>query len=96
MEIPELGEMVSPMILETTPDVLSSGYRCAKLGYDFHWPQYAKNPTLTLPSGKRIRGPVKGYIPYIYCTTDDNIEPAMPLTDASAVHEHIMAEVADN
>ena len=59
MFIPELDETVTAMILESTLDVLSLGYRCAVRGYEFHWLARAKNPTLTLPSGEKIVCPTQ-------------------------------------
>ena len=66
------------------------GYCCSKMGYDFHWPRFAKHPILTLPSGKRIRCNVRGFIPYISCRVDDAAEYAMPLKEFMAVHEGLM------
>ena len=70
MNIPELDQTVTATILEDTPDVLSLGYRCAALGYEFYWPAWSKNPTLTHPDGWQIACHIHGYIPYIYCATD--------------------------
>ena len=70
MTVLELTQTVTAMILEDTPDVLSLGYRCAALCYEFHWPAWAKNPTLTHPDGWPIACHTQGYIPYIYCTVD--------------------------
>ena len=66
MNVPELNETVTATILEDTPNVLSLGYRCAALGYDFHWPPWAKNPTFTHPEGWQIPCRTQGYIPYIH------------------------------
>ena len=67
MKVPELNQTVTATVLEDTPDVLSLGYRCAALGYEFHWPAWAKNPKLTHPDGRSIPCHTQGYIPYIHC-----------------------------
>ena len=33
----ELKETVQPFVLHETPTVLSTGRRCMKMGYSFHW-----------------------------------------------------------
>ena len=52
---------------------------------DFYWKPYAQQPTLQLPregGAKRMKLPVKGFIPYIYANediADDHAAPAQGL-----------------
>ena len=39
MTVNEFGEEVAPYILDSTPAVLSVGYRCMNQGYSFIWPK---------------------------------------------------------
>ena len=41
-------------------------------------------------AASKLGAPSKGYIPYVYCATDDDIEPAMPLTEFVSMHYHIV------
>ena len=62
LDIPELGEVVTPYVMDGCPDVLSMGYRCVVKGYGFYWKPYAQQPTLQLPrkcGAKRMKLPVK-------------------------------------
>ena len=64
MQVGPLGEHIYPLLLPSTPPVLSVGRRCMKEGYAFHWKPY-KAPELVTPSGKRIRLRVDNYVPYV-------------------------------
>ena len=60
MRIPELSnEAISPMIMESSPDVLTVGFRSHRKGYGFHWKPWNRNPILTLPNGKEVVCPAK-------------------------------------
>ena len=62
LDIPELGEVVTPYVMDGCPDVLSMGYRCTVKGYGFYWKPYAQQPTLQLPrkcGAKLMKLPVK-------------------------------------
>ena len=64
----DLRETASPLLLDSTPAVLSVGLRCMELGYNFHWPN-KKNPYFILPSGKRFTMQVDRNVPYL-CRCD--------------------------
>jgi hypothetical protein len=48
-----LHEHVSPLLLKSTPAVLSIGRRCVNDGYSFHWVS-GESPYMVLPDGRRI------------------------------------------
>ena len=89
-DVPELGEVVTPYVMDGCPDVLSMGYRCVVKGCGFYWPPYAHQPTLQLPKeggALRIKLPVEGYIPYMYATeavADDHAAPIKVLPHGGA------------
>ena len=60
-----IGRTISPYVLESTPDVLSLGRRCADEGFTFHWEGFSTKPTWTLPNGHVITLTTVGYIPYL-------------------------------
>ena len=51
---PALGGAVEPLVMDNTPDVLSIGRRCVKLGWSFWWAPYSEHPILTTKEGKNI------------------------------------------
>eukprot|EP00972_Heterocapsa_arctica_P087160 12851866-Heterocapsa_arctica.AAC.1 len=53
IRIEELGEEISPFVLQDTPDVLSVGDRTMNKGYTFAWPAYS-NPYFVTPNGFRV------------------------------------------
>ena len=65
MTVGEFGEEVAPYILDSTPPVLSVGYRCMNLGYSFIWPK-GEDPYLLLPNGSICPLVTKGDVPYLY------------------------------
>ena len=70
MQIMSLMEDIHPLVLESTPAVLSVGKR---EGWTFIWNAW-KNPLLISPSGKKIHLKVHGYVPYLV----ENKNYAMP------------------
>ena len=62
--IKELGQSVSPYVLNSTLDVLTLGYRCMELGYSFVWPE-GSDPYFVLPNGSHLRLEVIDHIPYL-------------------------------
>eukprot|EP00972_Heterocapsa_arctica_P046207 6816637-Heterocapsa_arctica.AAC.1 len=50
MRIEDLGEEISPFVLQETPAVLSVGDRTMNKGYAFVWPAYS-NPYFVTPNG---------------------------------------------
>ena len=73
MQVEELDEDIVPLVLKSTPAVLSLGKRCMQDGYAFEW-QPHKTPTLTTPSGRRIDLVVEGNVPYLA-----SVPPAVPV-----------------
>ena len=62
------------IVLNHTPHVLSMGFRCVSLGYDFIWKgSKGETPYFVDDRGKRHDCEVHGYIPYFRTS-----EPAMP------------------
>jgi len=59
-----LEDTVGPLVLASSPPVLSCGRRCMVEGYSFHWEKFC-NPYLVLPSGKRRELEVQDYVPYL-------------------------------
>ena len=65
MTVSEFGEEIAPYMLDSTPAVLSVGYRCMNLGYPFIWPK-GENPYFLLPKGQVSPLVSKGDVPYLY------------------------------
>ena len=65
MPVDEFGEEVAPYILDSTPPVLSVGYRCMNLGYSFIWPK-GEDPYFLLPNGSICPLVTTGDVPYLY------------------------------
>eukprot|EP00971_Amphidinium_carterae_P018904 372296-Amphidinium_carterae.1 len=59
-----LRSTITPLLLESTPDVLSIGRRCVTEGYSFHW-EKGENPYFVDKKGRRIDLSVERYIPYL-------------------------------
>ena len=51
MGLHPLGEIITPLVLESTPDVLTVGRRCAEEGFGFHWEPFSTKPYFILPGG---------------------------------------------
>ena len=60
----ELSDYVDPYVLESTPAVMSVGYRCMQRGYTFIWPA-GEDPYFVLPSGKIVYLEVVHDVPYL-------------------------------
>ena len=71
-----LGETVKPLILKSTPAVLSIGMRCNDLGYWFEWQPF-QLPRLWKPDGTEIPLTVRGNVPYIPETVAGLAAPAV-------------------
>ena len=54
-QIGELGEVAEPYVLDSTPDVLSTGRRCVEEGYAFQWRQFSLRPTIATLHGRIVR-----------------------------------------
>ena len=46
----------SEFVMASSPDVLSTGYRCEALGYGFYWPLYSTKPFMLKPKEAKIHG----------------------------------------
>jgi hypothetical protein len=68
LRLSAFGEVCRPLVLEgpkeSTPAILSVGWRCIELGYDFHWPPFG-TPVFTLPSGQKVPLAVENYVPIL-------------------------------
>jgi hypothetical protein len=58
------GIEVEPLLLPSTPPVLSVGKRCMEEGYTFVWPA-GKNPFMIGPNQERFDLEVKDFVPYL-------------------------------
>jgi hypothetical protein len=47
-------QTVTPYVLESTPDVLSLGYRCQKMGYGLIWEPFSSSPKLISPARSEL------------------------------------------
>ena len=56
---------VKPRILEDSPDVYSTGYRCIEEGWGKVWLPYSLNPYYTRPDGKYVVLVTDDYVPYV-------------------------------
>jgi hypothetical protein len=65
LTIEPLGEVCYPLVLNSTPDVLSLGRRCVEMGYEFHWKRGSMSPHFVLPDDSVIHLQVDGFIPYL-------------------------------
>ena len=79
IEVSVLNEKARPIILDSTPPVLSIGRRCMEKSYGFYWPPKSR-PYLVDPNGKKIKLKVIGYIPYLIdkATRDKSRVEAVP------------------
>eukprot|EP00971_Amphidinium_carterae_P350587 6491635-Amphidinium_carterae.3 len=75
-DVKRLGTSITPIVLDSTPDVLSVGRRCMTEGYRFVWPK-GSNPYFIDPRGIRINFQLERYVPYLIdtATTPDVCEP---------------------
>jgi hypothetical protein len=64
LEVTLLGEKIKPYVVQSSPAVLSIGWRCLELGYSFYW-QAGKMPMLVCPDGETIELDVIDYVPYM-------------------------------
>ena len=62
--IKEFGTQVSPYVLDSTPALLSVGFRCMELGYTFVWPP-GQDPYFILPDENVVYLEVIDNIPYL-------------------------------
>eukprot|EP00971_Amphidinium_carterae_P092319 1827943-Amphidinium_carterae.1 len=82
-----LRSTITPLLLDSTPDVLSVGRRCMTEGYSFHWDSGAY-PYFIDKKGRRISMTVDRYIPYL----DDAPEVVTPVD----VHSGYIREPEDD
>ena len=64
LRVEALDETIKPFVLESTPSVLTVGWRCMELGYEFRWPARSA-PIFTCPDGRIITLDVEDYVPYL-------------------------------
>ncbi len=67
LKITALKEVTKPYVLDGSPALLSVGWRCMELGYDFWWPAF-RAPIVTTPSGATLTLEVDEYVPYLKST----------------------------
>ena len=78
MYVPDIGETIEPYILDSTPNVLSVGYRCQERGWGFYWEPWSSRPRFVSPSGKSYPLSTDGHIPYL--TTRNPAVASVPTT----------------
>ena len=59
------GELMSPIIISSSPFVLTVGARCYHLGYGFVWEHCRAKPWFTLPDDTRLDLRSGGKVPYL-------------------------------
>ena len=64
LQVGPLLEVVSPLLLESTPAVLSIGRRCMRDGYGFYWSPFS-DPYVITPQGYKVQLDVVGDVPYL-------------------------------
>ena len=92
MQIEGVPDNVHPYVLKDSPDVMTIGRRCVRVGYGFHWPAFSTRPYYDLPAkfgGGRLNLVSIGDVPYLLDTWNPeglkNALPAMPATFARKV-----------
>ena len=94
MQIMSLMEDIHPLVLESTPAVLSVGMRCMEESWTFIWNPW-KNPLLISPSGKKIHLKVHGNVPYLVenknyaMPADAHVPGILPAGEGVAHHEEV-------
>ena len=63
--IQPFGEVCRPLVMESSPDVLSMGRQCVERGYTFVWEGHSSEPYFILPDARRLYCTVEGYIPFL-------------------------------
>jgi len=86
---------VSPLLLESSPPVLSVGKRCMEEGYSFHWPSGRESYLISPDCVKHVLG-VDNMVPYLPDPPISGVSspaPAFPVGVApSAVEEPVEAD----
>ena len=82
LDVPGLEDYPEHYVLQSTPNALSMGIRCMKLGYAFHWEPFSEVPQLVTPSGYAIDLKVRNYIPTL--TKDCRISSSTAAPAASS------------
>ena len=92
MQVEGVPDDVHPYVLEDSPDVMTIGRRCVRLGYGFHWNPFSTKPYYDLPvkyGGGKLGLVSIGDVPYLLDTWNPeglkNALPAMPATFARKV-----------
>ena len=92
MQVEGVPDNVRPYVLEDSPDVMTIGRRCVRLGYGFHWNPWSTKPYYDLPKklgGGKLQLVSIGDVPYLADTWNPeglkNALPAMPATFARKV-----------
>ena len=83
MKIGGLNENIEPYCLESTPDVITLGYRCMEIGYSFHWPT-GQRPYFLSPTNEKIKLEAINYVPYLADDCKANLVHA-PLPQCTCV-----------
>ena len=79
-----LNERIAPLVLDSTPNVLSIGRRVVQQGYDWHWKGYTLTPWMVHPTtGEHIKLRVEDFCPYL--DDDGSTYPAALVNHAAAV-----------
>jgi hypothetical protein len=96
MQCAPLWDNVVPLVLPSTPPVLTIGRRCMQEGYSFHWPS-GQQPTLTTPDGETLVLEVDNFVPYLpEAPIGEEREPPAALPSPAAPGSEDEAEERDD
>ena len=85
-----LGQALEPLVLKSTPAVLSLGRRCRADGYDFRWRSWSECPVFKTPQGHKIPIEVINDVPFARERPDDPAsDPAVPTIPKATVNEAV-------
>ena len=89
-----LGQALEPLVLKSSPAVMSLGSRCRTEGYDFRWRAWSDCPTFETAQGHKIPLEVINDVPFIRERPDDpSADPAAPTIPKASVTTDGPAEV---
>ena len=88
----ELKEAVQPSVLDETPTVLSTGRRCMKIGYSFHWICW-KLPFMITHEKEIVHLHVKSDIPYLVGDRNARSNRHRPVSEDILEHMKMLKEI---
>jgi hypothetical protein len=95
IRVKEIGnELVTVLLLDDTPAVLSLGRLCDTNGFTFHWSS-TEAPYLQKPGGRKIYCPVEQNVPYTTPANNATPSPAEPDECPAKVEDSKVANKAE-